>query len=367
MHRIARVALFVAAASVICSTAGCRPAAVGPPSTSGGGGDLAAVLVTDGSGSRVVVVDLERMRVTRRIGLRSAALDMAVDESSGLLVTAQSGGLGTDADDAAGLVDPRSGDVTYVDLERPNPMGVACTGGSAYLLHGWEASGTLFVSVVDPRARAVARAGEVPRGPGMWAAAAGSLWTFRADGAGPGELLRVDPLTLRSTPVDCAALTVFDVFASGDRLYALTGNGKGGRVDVLGMRGDGPGGTPVPGLPFGPRQAVAVGGTTAVIDWCGEEPETRAFGLVDTVTGTSSVVPVDGVPCAVAGWGRRVLLVDRVAGRLTLHDAAGGRSLGSVDLGVEDLVVADIEVVTGGVRQPRTVAAAAGGQGVSVR
>ena len=126
-------------------------------------GPLAVVLAQQPD--RLVAVDLDTMRVVRRVELRSLASGMDVDPVAGIVVTAQCGGLADRSDDAAGVWDPRSGGaVRYVKLSRPNPRRVVWCGGRALLDHGWFEGGRLAISTVDARGSAAGPLG-CPTGP----------------------------------------------------------------------------------------------------------------------------------------------------------------------------------------------------------
>jgi len=159
-------------------------------------GALAVVLLPRADGSRLAVVDLANARVVRRIELRSLATDIAVDTSSGVVVGAQAGGFGPAIDRAASLTDVRTGTVRYVDLPVVDPGDVACVDGRALLLHSTlKASGTAF-TVVDVASGRVTGSGNIPGPPGLWASAAGAVWSTGEDSTGRPSLRRVDPRSL---------------------------------------------------------------------------------------------------------------------------------------------------------------------------
>jgi hypothetical protein len=89
-----------------------------------------------------------------------------------------------------------------------------------------------------------------------------------------------------------------------------------------------------------------VGERLVVGDWSGDEPEGRLLHLLDASTLRDlGALPVEGIPCALAAWEDRLLVVDRERGRLLVIDPASGRTLSAIELGQEDLVFSDVVVV----------------------
>ncbi len=315
-------------------------------------GPLAVVLLPRAAGSRLVVVDLPSARVVRRVELRSLATDIALEASSGLVVGAQAGGLGPAIDRAASLTDVRSGTVRYVDLPTIDPGDVACAGGRALLLHSTvDSSGAVF-SVVDVAAGRVVGAGHVPGPPGLWASAAGAVWSTGEDAAGQPSLRRIDPrdLTVSTSALD--RLTPTGLAVAGGRPLVLGSEGAG-REDPRGIAaviapndGSVTATGVVTGLARSPMRATQVRGRLVVGDWTGDEPEGRVLRVLDVAT-LRDIGPlrVDGVPCALATWGDRLLVVDRQRGRLLVVDPVSGRTESEIDLGQRDLVFSDVVVV----------------------
>jgi len=313
-------------------------------------GPLAVVLLPDVGRSTLVVVDLRKGVIARRVVLRSAATDIAVDASSGLVVGAQSGGFGPDVDLAASLTDVRSGAVRYVDLPVIDPGDVACAGGRAFLLHSVvEASGTVF-SAVDIGAATVAATGNVPGPPGQWASAGGAVWATGEGTAGAPVLRRIDPRTLSVSAFALGGLQPMGLAESDGRPVVLGSDGAGpvaAAVDPLDGSPDAS--APVVGLLRAPRRAAQVGERLVVGDWSGDDPEGRSLRMLDAATLRDlGPVPIDGVPCALAAWGERLLVVDRVGGRLLVIDLASGRTLSAIRLGETNLVFSEVVVVEGG-------------------
>ena len=313
---------------------------------------LAAVLLPRTDGSRLVVVDLATSRVVRKIELRSLATDIAVDASSGLVAGAQAGGLGPAVDRAASLTDARTGAVRYVELPIVDPGDVACVDGRAFLLHSTvDASGTGF-SVVEVASGRVVGSGHVAGPPGLWASAAGAVWSTGEDSSGRPSLCRIDPHSLSVSAFRLGTLAPTGLAQVGGRPLVLGTEGAGtqdasGGVVVI----DPQGGTAVArgsvsGLLRSPQRAVQVGGRLVLGDWNGDEPEGGALRVLD-VTTLRDLGPlgVDGIPCALAAWGDRLLVVDREGGRLLVVDPATGRAMSAIELGEKDFVFSDVVVV----------------------
>ena len=216
---IATAALLAGAALALASVRAAgrpRPVVVGP---------LAGVLMVSGRGSDLVVADVGAMRVVRTIRLRSLATDVAFDASSGLIVTAQAGGVGDGADDVIGEADARTGDVRYVRLACPNPGNVACVAGRAYVLHGMVDPKGMVVTRVDVARARVDGTSHVPEGPGIWSAGTGAVWTAGRSSAAPEMVLRMSASDL-STSALCPADGLNGIVPElGDSLLLLRGGG----------------------------------------------------------------------------------------------------------------------------------------------
>ena len=368
MRRVAAIALV--AALLAGGAAAARMLFPRTTSTQRVRAPLAAVLVPRPGRVEVVMVDLAAMTVARRVPLRSLATDVAADTVSGRFVTAQSGGVGPDADDALGVLDPGSAEVRYVRLAQPNPGNVVCIGGRAYVLHGLCAGGRMFVSVVDVAAGRLERSGTVPETSGLWDVADGDLWTLAVstDG-GTNMLVRIDPSDLTTVAAYPADGLAGSMLAGGKSLYLLYGARTGSALEATSgsiaemdsATGAAVRGVVVPGLSRGVSRGALAGSRMAVIDWNGEEPEGDTVALIDRDTlRVAAMVRIGGVPCALAEWDHRVLAVDRTRGRLVVIDATSGRVTGSVDLGARDLVFADVAVLRGDEAGVQTAEAASG-------
>jgi len=319
---------------------------------------LAAVLVPEpGRTASVVIVDLDASRVVRRVHLRSAASEIALDATSGLLVTAQCGGVGSDADDVAGIVNPRTGEVSYTHLERPNPGSVVTMAGRAYVMHGWTDTGregTFFLSVLDPVSGTVESTGVVPQTASLFQGGAGRLWTTgrRTEAGDDWRLMTVSPADLSTAEVGGDGKSITSVIDGGSALYLLstrlpteeTTSGRVTELDPTTLRTRRT--AELSGLRYGAIRGAVTAKRLAVIDDIGEDRPSRAVTLVDrSDLGVVRTVKVPGIPAAVAAWGERFVLVDREGGKLLVLDADSGRVTGSVDLGDTDLIWTDVEVL----------------------
>jgi hypothetical protein len=367
-RRVALMALAVAALA-----AGAAAMAVRlphPASPSRAQAPLAAVLVPLPGRCEIVLIDLAAMRVVRRVPLRSLATDLGVDTASRRFVTAQAGGVGTDADDVLGVLDPRFGDVRYVRLAQANPGSVACIGGRAYVLHGLSAGDRMFVSVVDIADERLERSGTAPNTSGLWDQAGGYLWTLAVSTEGSANaLVRLDPSDLATVTAVPAHGFAGSVVGGGASLFVLYGARAGAALEATTgsiaeidpTTGSVVRAVVVRGLLHGASRGVVAGSKLALIDWNGEEPESGTVALLDRATlDVTAMVQTGGAPCALAEWDDRVLVVDRSGGKLMLIDTANGRVSGSVDLGVRDLVFSDVAVLGEGRTGVRTAEAISG-------
>lgn len=320
---------------------------------------LAVVLAPGVERSELVVVDLDRRLIVRRIALRSLVTDIDTDFARGTVIGAQTGGIGDDADDALSIADPRSGEVRYVTLPRTDPSQVECVAGRAVVLHSWVDAAGYVVSAVDLAQERVTAVGSAPDGPGLWAAAAGSVWaTDATGGAEPCALVRLDPVTLTATPVGRVGFTPSAVVPDGDAvavvgpsLGAAAGEGSVALLDA--KTGAVIATATVSGLRYGARIAVVTGGVLAVGDWGGSEPETDSLAVLDARTLASLPgLHVGRAPCALAAYDDRLLVVDRVEGALRQVDPRSGNVEWTVDLGVRDLLCSQVLVLPRGSGTP---------------
>jgi hypothetical protein len=339
-------ALLCVLASIIAATV---PAGSADPS---GGSALAVVLIPGMQRSELVVVDLDKARVVRRIALRSLVTDIDADAERGTVIGAQTGGLGVDADDAISVADPRTGEVRYVTLPRTDPSQVECVAGRAVVLHSWVDGSGFVVSAVHLASGSVVATGYAPDGTGMWAAAGGRLWTAAVT-QGPQRfaLVSLDPTTLAVTSVDGLGITPSAVVDAGDGV-AVLGSAPGdvsgtGRVLLLDPdRATVVASSTVSGLSHGPQAAAMAGEFLVIGDWVGEAPESDALAVLDGRTlQAMAQLRVGSAPCALAGYGDRLLVVDRLEGVLRSVDPATGEVEWTVDLGARNLLCSKVAVL----------------------
>jgi hypothetical protein len=313
---------------------------------------LAVVLVPELAGSTLVSVDADTGRVVGRLRLRSLATDIEADARAGTVVGAQTGGIAASADDAISISDVRTGRVAYVTLPLVDPSQVECVSGRAVVLHAVTQKPGFVTSAVDLATHRVTGGGHVPEGSGLWAAAAGSVWTTVAT-SGPDAfaLVRVDPTTLATSPGPALGFTPCGVAESAGRVLVLGSSGADGRgmgrLAVLDADADSvTASATVPGLPHGAQSAVEVAGVLVLGDWNGGMPETSSLVVLERTTlRPLRTIEVGGAPCAVAAYGGRLLVVERVSGILLSIDPLTGKVDWRADLGARDLVCSKVVVV----------------------
>jgi hypothetical protein len=335
------------------------------PARSGGAPALAVVLAPGADHTALVVVDLTTARVARTIRLRSLVTDVDADPVSGTVAGAQTGGIGTAADDALSLADPWSGSVRYVTLPNVDPSQVECVGGKALVLHSIVDPAGYRVSSVDLASAKATDAGHAPDGPGLWAVGSGGVWTaVPSDGPGGYALARLDAASLAASAVVDVGFAPSGVLPVGDAVAVLGRSPAGasgeGRVALITTDGASVvASASVPGLPHGAQSAALVGDSLVVGDWNGDLPESGSLAVLDAHTlKTRRVLRVGGAPCAIAAYGDRVLVVDRAAGTLSCIDVVSGASAWTVSLGCAGLVCSKVLVLPG-----RTGAGPASGSG----
>lgn len=324
-----------------------------PPRTTAATGDgpLAVVLVPRLEGSDLVSVDPDTGRVAGRIRLRSLATDIEADTARGTIIAAQTGGIGADADDALSIADPRTGSVRYITLPTIDPSQVELVADTAIVLHAVIDRSGFVVDTVDLRSGATVERGHVPDGNGLWASAAGSVWTAAAarDGA-PSELVRVDPATLATSPGPDVGFEPGGVAMCVDRILvtgADAADRSRARIALLDAgAGSVTASAAVAGLAHGAQFSAVVGDLLVIGDWSGELPESRSLAVLDLATLTARpALDVGGVPCAIAPFGTSLLVVDRVAGELVKVDPTTGRVAWRTPLGATDLACSRVVVL----------------------
>ena len=326
----------------------CRAPAATP--TAAAGGPIAVVLVPRLDGSELVSVDVGTGRVAGRLRLRSLATDMDADTSAGVVVAAQTGGIAGSADDAISIIDPRSGSVRYLTLPRIDPSQLKVIGTRAIVLHAVVDRAGFLVSSVDLRSGA-ATTGHAPDGTGLWCLASGWLWTsVPTGGPVPFALVRVDPATLATRPGPDVGFNPAGVVTSGDDVLVMGAAPNGAMPARLALLGPDAAtietASAVSGLAHGAQIAATVGNTIVVGDWCGELPETSSLAVVDRSTlRRIGTLAIGGAPCAIAAWGRWLLVVDRLNGELVKIDPRDGVVSWKTKLGASDLVSSKIVVL----------------------
>jgi hypothetical protein len=318
-------------------------------------GPVAVVLLA--GPDRLVALDLTAGVVRSAMPLRSAALDLAVDDETGVAVTAQCGGVGTQADDAIGLWPVRrGGPVRYVKLPRPNPGFVVADHGRAWVSHGWFESGGLFAEAVDLRAAKVTRVGRLPDGPGQLSLAAGRLWTVETarpeSGTGEatgGAMCCVNPESFESSrafaPAD-GAVAVVD--ASGALLAVGGRDGAAWIAQVDPVGGRVLRRVALPGFATGVSAARAVGGALAIADGSELDPaaDQGSITIVDTRTLRSlRRISVAGGVGAMADWGERLVAVRCDGTSVSVIDPSTGRLEHRMELGQGPSYAVRVEVL----------------------
>jgi len=88
--------------------------------------------------SEILIIDAEKKELFGKpIVLRSGCFDISVGED-GKIYTAQTGGVGSDADNALGIVNPKNKEVEYIEFDYPNPGFLrAVSQGKVYITHGF--------------------------------------------------------------------------------------------------------------------------------------------------------------------------------------------------------------------------------------
>lgn len=328
MKRAVRVVLCGVLAAAGWALAGCDA-----PARVSAGRPLAVVMA--GIPRSVTLVDLSTGEKVTEYRLRSMASEVAVDPDARLVMTAQCGGVGADADDAIGVYDvTRGGSVEYLELETPNPGEVYHVApGRALVSNGWMDDEGVVVGLVDPRSGTNIMQGRVPdmvsasfAGGAMWA------WCNETDSDSP-VLRRVDPVSLESSVVTTGPdvpVTVLGSPASRGPMFAITRIGqemKGSRVRI--RRFDGTAESlEVPGRTMefddGPASGAAViGDVLAIPDYSNVDPEDHGDTVwLVPVDLDSDPIPVEvpGGPASITVWDSRFIVVEQYTGRILSID-----------------------------------------------
>lgn len=301
--------------------------------------DSAVAAVADAKG-KVVLVDLERGRVIDSFETRSWVAGVCADEGMGGFVTAQSGGVGREADNGVGLIGIRNDrSVRYIDLPRPNPLGVERVAAGRVLVdHGWEEKDGTYVCLVDTSERRLVKEGHIPDNNGPVRLAAGSVWSPGVDPRTDlASLRRVDVTTLESTEVPTAPGTYPCVECEGPHgLYGWLRDRDGGASLARFDRATGAVRQAVEAdLVDGAGPLISAGDLLVAVDFSGEDLKDPGDRLV--VYDESTLVPVrsirlDGGPCDAVAWGHKVVVATLRDRRLVVVDPRSGTVEQSVRL-----------------------------------
>ncbi len=97
-------------------------------------GPMLAVLSTGGYKKGIYCIDINSMKLTSKIKLRSTCYDFVLGDD-GELYTSQGGGVGSDADDAVGVVDLKKMKVErYIKLKNPAPWEIGYENGKIVVI-----------------------------------------------------------------------------------------------------------------------------------------------------------------------------------------------------------------------------------------
>jgi len=304
-------------------------------------------------------VDLESGREVRRVKLRSPAIDL--DAGCGRVVTAQCGGVGSDADDVVGVYDAlRGGRTGYFDSVAPNPVDVTLLSSStAVVSNGWLDSKGIVISLVDVVRRTTVREGRVPDMTDAPALVGGQLWahSIRVDGT-KRQLRRIDSRSLRSVVVTegpGAPIVVVGDRDDPDRMFAMSPWNRAPsprRVQLHrfdGTPGSLAGGGRTYEFEDGPGRSAMIGDVLALADFTDIDPQhhgTRVLLTRPAVSGEVRYVNVPGGPAAICVWRGRFLVLESRTGRILSIDPQSGAvsrvgAIAGTDRMLTDMAVVD--------------------------
>jgi hypothetical protein len=324
--------------------AGCQGRSAPPASSALVTGPVAIVVTMDKHAS---LVDLEKGVVVRTDHVRSFVTEVTADASSGVFVTAQAGGVGTDCDTALGVVDARRGGVRYITLEMPNPCEVdMLPDGRVLAGHGLMDDKGWVKTVVDVSGKRPAEIKWVPDGSQAFSVAAGSLWGLGQlerghTGEGPLDsvLMKLDPSTIGvvsswDVPRDSVAVlpdgestSTILLLTSGRPPTKSIGDGVLARLDASTGRVIKQ--ASIEGLRVYAGSAVAVGSSIVVEDGelGGKKPDGQLIVFDrESLTERRRIKmgqPVDAM--SMAAWGDTVLVLGMRTGELLFVDPTTGR------------------------------------------
>jgi len=330
---------------------------------------IAVALSQDAGGSHLIVIDLRKFEVVRRVRLRSLCLSIDGDNESRTVVTAQCGGPDRAADNAAGIWRPaQDKQVRYVPLDVPNPTSVAARDGRALLVHGFEQPEGVCASTVDLRTRRLVQRGHLPPMALRPETASAAVWIpVAACADASGAVCEV-------VDTSCGE-TVAALSAESATVVADSSSGPGAsawivhRTSRLGhdwsltrfvQQGRGPDRAASPsvrvsGVRKGIYEACKAGDTIALADADAldlSDPG-RDVLLVDARSlRQTGRIRVKGTPSALRSWGETLLVLDGLRGELLLFEPGETTprrtvSLGGSSLGTGDLTVFDSPVQNG--------------------
>jgi hypothetical protein len=226
--------------------------------------------------------------------------------------------------------------------------------------------GGMVLSVVDLKRRATVREGLMPENPGVPIGFDGTaLWTLELDAAsvegtavdGPAPLFvtAIDRNTLVRRRLGRSRADANQVLpAGGGRLLLLSGRpgaGPAGVTEVDSVSGEEGRSVSLAGLDHGALRGCLAGRWLAITEWDGGDPGdegTWIAWLDHDALASPARLRIPGGPCAIAAWGERILVVERRTSRLLVIDTSTARVTGSVDLGGQAPLIADVEVLPGG-------------------
>lgn len=322
---------------------GCQGQSAPPASSALATGPVAIVVTQD---KRASLVDLEKGVVVRTDSVRSLVTDVAADTSSGVFVTAQSGGVGTDSDNALGVVDARRGGVRYITLQVPNPGEVdMLPDGRVLAGHGWLGDKGFAKTVVDVSGKRPPETKWVLDGSRAFSVATGSLWGLGQVERGRTDddildsvLMKLDPSTIGvvsswDVPRDSVAVlpdgdstSTILLLTSGDSSAAIPGGGAAlARLDSL--TGAVVARAPIVRLREMAGSAVAVGSWIVVNDSLPGELETGEQLIVidrESLTERRRIRVGQPVDTMVA-WGDTLVALGACTGELLFVDPSTGR------------------------------------------
>lgn len=347
-----RVAAVTAAGLAVLVAAGCGVG--GGPVVSG----PTVVVLNQSPKPALHFIDIASGKDTARVPLRSPAIDM--DAGSGLVVTAQCGGVGNDADDVVGVYDTKKGGrVRYFKSVAPNPGDVTLlSSAKAVVSNGWMDAKGMVIALVDVRQGRTLLEGRVPDMTDPPATVGGMMWahSIQVDGS-RRQLRRIDVATLesvvvtegphapafvvgdRSDPARMFTIKMWDRDASPRRVELHRFDGSAASLEGSGRVYD---------FEDGPGKSAMIGDVLAIADFTDIDPQNygkRVLLLRPGVSDEARAVRIPGGPVAVCAWRGEFLVLESRTGRIVAIDPESGktRRIGAVK-GADRMLV-DMEVL----------------------